>query len=344
MLSVRSPTADDRPSIELLLREPMAGSIRFAMHPTSGQASPGAEERIVVHSKQRTLIGYAARTVHDVWLEGRAVRVGYLHSMRLSPHSCLPRRAMQRTFDELMMAHDDSPLPAMYTSIMAGNARARRLLERGLPGLPKYDACAALTTLVMRTPKRAHAPTTSPLPIDEACAILQRHDQSWAFRPVWTTDRLTSANIAPSGVYKTGVVRACAGLWDRRAEQVIRIANFTMPLWAIRPLINLFALYSGRPALPAPGPPVRLGFVSPFSCDAEDAESCVAVLRAVQASAAGRGITHLALGMPVQHPLLTVIRAAFKPFELRSTMYTVRRPDAVSPPMIVRSWPEIALL
>jgi hypothetical protein len=84
------------------------------------------------------LIAMGGVSVRDRYINGKPTRVGYLGQLRLD-HAQRPRASIilggYALFRDL---HDSLGVQLYLTSIASDNIPARRLLERGLPGMPTY--------------------------------------------------------------------------------------------------------------------------------------------------------------------------------------------------------------
>ena len=97
------------------------------------------------------MVGLASRAVRRAWLGGEPRLIGYLAQLRRVPSLKGGRRLLRDGFDACAATRQDDELPVDLTSIVAGNDEARRLLERGLPGLPTYRRLCRYWTLTFET-------------------------------------------------------------------------------------------------------------------------------------------------------------------------------------------------
>jgi hypothetical protein len=152
------PTVDEAAVLALLAR-PMGGAVRLALtrspSPRLAAEVEGDRYRLVTAEEPRTgtLLGMGVRTVRNVYLDGKAARVGYLSQLRVAGKVGLGR--WRRGFRELLAARAADEIDFDLTSIASDNLAARRLLERGLPGLPPYREIGQIETLVFSTARGA---------------------------------------------------------------------------------------------------------------------------------------------------------------------------------------------
>jgi len=88
--------------------------------------------------------------VRERFINGRPMRVGYLGGLRLDA-SCRGRTSiLLRGYEFFRKLHEEGAGPPIYlTSILGDNLPARRLLERGLRGMPTYRFLGEFVTLVI---------------------------------------------------------------------------------------------------------------------------------------------------------------------------------------------------
>jgi hypothetical protein len=150
----------------------MAGPIRLAMErEPSYFASVDAEALrhdtvILEDCTDGSIVAMGARTVHAVTLEGEPARLGYLGQLRAAHGRRLGRTALREGWARLLDARRPDELPFDLTSIAAENRVARRLLERGLPGLPRYWPVAEYEVLAI--PTGARGPRAARVEVREA--------------------------------------------------------------------------------------------------------------------------------------------------------------------------------
>lgn len=153
-------TKDDDLAIRRLLREnPMRGaiSVSFEREPGyfHGTQIAGADDQTILAFAQGRLVCMGRCSVRERYVNGEIRRVGYLSDLRLD-HTASGRfdilRRGYRFFHELERA---DPADFYFTSITADNARSVRFLERGLPGMPRYERLADFVTLLIPVPRKA---------------------------------------------------------------------------------------------------------------------------------------------------------------------------------------------
>jgi len=102
-------------------------------------AIEGTEHQTLIGLRGQRVVCMGTISARQRFINGQPTRVGYLSGLRtdasLRGHASMILRRGYELFHRL---HQNGG-PAIYlTSIIADNVPARRLLERGLPGMPTY--------------------------------------------------------------------------------------------------------------------------------------------------------------------------------------------------------------
>lgn len=360
-LRVELARPEDEPELRRLLRaSPMAGAVRLTLErePDLGQAAAVEGERharIVLRDETGRVLGMGARSVQRVFWEGRPRRVGYLAQLRLAPGLRLPRRLTAEGYRLLLDARQADELPFDYTSILSDNVRARRLLEAGLPGLPRYTPLARYVTLTLPVgrPRRVAPPAGVELgwgrdqDVPEIAACLDELRRERPLAACWTADELRSP-IHSRGLSSRdfllarqgGRLAACAALWDQRAYKQVVVRGYAPWLGRLRPWHNLVAPLLRRPALPPPGRQLATACVSHLAVPEGATELFVALLAGLWSEAGRRGLPWLLVGLSAESPWLAQVTRVYPHRRDDSQLYAVGEPVPQARPC----QPELALL
>src|SRR3954471_9322888 len=136
-------TEEHDAAIRRLLREnPMQGEIslsfeRESNYFLSAQLAAGSDQTIVAFDSQR-LVCMGRCSTRPCYVNGQVRRVAYLSELRLDSHARSRFDILRRGYQFFRELQSDNPPDFCFTSIAADNDRARRFLERGLPGMPSY--------------------------------------------------------------------------------------------------------------------------------------------------------------------------------------------------------------
>jgi hypothetical protein len=334
---------EDDADIRALLRQgAMEGAIRLALtrEPRFALGAEVEGERhctvLVRDEATNRLLGMGSRSVREVFHHGRPARLGYLGQLRTVPGTRHVRR-IRDAFGAIEAAVRPDELPFDLTSIVADNAPARRLLERGLPGLPVYRRLAEAETLIMPTSdplwgRRGRTPAVRQAGAgDEArvVAFLQEQLCRHALAPRWSEadlrTRCRDLRIEHFALLEEhGELRGVGAVWDQRAFKQVLIAGYQPWLARARRPLNAVLRVLGQPRLPPAGASLTLGYLSHFALTADDdVEAAVALVHALRGQARGRGLAQLVLTLAVDHPLRAPLRARVAARPDRAILYAV---------------------
>lgn len=329
----------------------MEGAIRLAFprEPDYFAAAPHLGCRsatFVIRDETGDIVATGSRTTQEVWLEGEPALLGYLSGLRVAPERRIGRRTLAEGYALARGTRTEDELPFDLTAIVADNVRARRLLERGLPGLPVYTPVGELVTLtfpVGRRTRRGFPPRGgSGLEVVDGVGggperiaarmadRLAREAASAWLAPRWGVDGLArlaaggSGSWSPLVAFRDGAVAGCGAVWDQRPFRQCVVAGYAPALARIRRALNLFLRLAGRPSLPPPGSRLRLGYLSHLAAD--DEEVLAAIVEAALGRAAAVGLDHLSLALAAGDPRLEGLKGRFRGRELRSVLYLVAGP------------------
>jgi hypothetical protein len=353
--------AADEPGIRALLRLPMDGEIRVALErePDSRLAAAIEGDRhhtMVVKAESGRVVAMGSRAVRTVWLDGAPARLGYLSQLRREPSlEGIPTRVLRLGYATLAGTRQPDELPYDLTSIVADNRPARRLLERGLPGIPPYRPLGELVTCMVPTrgvmalrPWRLPPVSPGDERLSEVDACLARNLSRHQLAPVWTADDLAGGARCRGLTARDllvvhgpdhgsdhdpgGGVRGCAAIWDQRAFKQTRVRGYSPGLGRVRPALNPLLRLAGRPPLPPAGATVAMAYLSHIAVDGDDPDTFLALVARARRIARARGVDWLVTGFVAGHPLLGPLLRAARPRTYRAILYAVGwAPDAPPP-------------
>jgi hypothetical protein len=295
--------------------------------------------------------------------------VGSLGGLRLDAAARGRARIVRRGYDFFRRLHEQAGGPPLYlTAIAEDNVPARRLLERGLPGMPTYHPVGRLVTLVIRrrldrdwTRRRVREEGLAlaygdGLLVGDLIAFLDRALQRYQFAPAWSAADLVGSSGHPAPavehlrLLRSGnrVPVACAALWDQRAVKQTVVRGYAPWLRRLRPFVNGIAGLLRRPRLPAVGRALSHGYVSHVAAAPDRPEHVEWLVRLLFGPARSRGVDYLTFGFDDRDPRLPHLRRVFRPREFASRLYAVHWADGadaaagLDPNRLLA--PEVALL
>ena len=336
---IHEATAADDEELRCLLRSrPMEGSIRLALtrEPRFQDAARIEGERhrtVVVRDGDDTLLGFGSRSVRRLYLGSKPRLVGYLGQLR-SARGVRGLRRLRQAFAWLRRTRRPDEAPFDLTAILEDNESARRLLERGLPGLPAYRPLAEIRTLILSTRRRSPSPgPTRPLSPGRRQAFLEFLHHNLSRQPLASVWK--APDFEPGGrlrdlcwqevrlLEEGGRIVASGALWDQRSFKQTRVEGYGPWLGKLRPMINLGLRGLGQPTLPPPGAELAMAFVTALAVEDERPERAIPLLQGLCRLGRKRGIDQLVLSFARGHPLLEAVRRHFSGRVYRSKLYAV---------------------
>jgi hypothetical protein len=285
--------------------------------------------------------------------------VGYLGGLRLDARSAGRFSILRRGYNFFRELQQEAPAEFYFTSIAADNERARAFLERGLPGMPRYEficefVTLTISTLSSRQPRLARSSIPCP---DGLLSFLNEHNSAYQFAPYFEPRSsrreeapffLAPDSDSPSNfcILRTDQhIEACGALWDQRHFKQVVVRGYSKLLAIARPLINAFSKLTRQPRLPAIGETLSIAFASHLASKNDTA--LTTMIQQLANSARQRRIENLTLGFASNDPRLPFIRQHFRCREYRSRLYVVSWPGIGGTARELdqrRLAPEIALL
>lgn len=352
--------ADDAALRRLLRENPMRGavSVRFEREPDyfrGANLAGGVDQTIVAHDGGR-LVCMGRCTERACWVDGHETRVGYLAELRLDSVARGRFGILRDGYEFFREMQGADPAAVYFTSIATDNERARRLLESGTRGLPRYDFLAELDTLLVAVPRRPRktklrVEAATPEHVPDLLRVLNASGRRHQLAAVWTAENL--AALAERGLplerfllaIADGEVVACGALWDQRGFRQTVIHGYSRALAVARPCVNFASRILGTPHLPRPGAVLAHAFLSPLAI-AVGAEAMLPdFVEAFFPLAARAGVVFLTLALPTTDSRLPTLRWRFTTRTWRSRLYRVAWPEQPRSDFeAARFLPDVALL
>jgi hypothetical protein len=337
--------ADDDVEIRRLLRDnALPGDIRISLErePSSLLAAAVAGERHdTIVARERLggrVLGMGSRSVFPAWVNGAPCRLGYLSQLRVDASHRRHRRLLAAGFALARSLRRPDEATFDITTVIADNEAARRLLERGLPGMPRYVELGRFLTIILpcATPRQSARNTgfrierarESDLAAVAAC--LERNRRRYQFGPRYRVEDLRSPErsrglrpedfqLAVAGDRPIG----CLALWDQTSFKQVVVRGYSRRLGRLRPWLNLVGPLAGLPRLPAPGRALPLGTVSHVAVDDDRTDVFLALLAGAQADGAARGHACVVVGLAARHPWRTEVERRLGGRRYESILYAV---------------------
>jgi len=345
-------TAAHDPALRRLLREsPMPGRIALSLErePSyfAAAALEGPEHHTIIALEDGRVVAAGSVSARGRFINGRAMRVGYLGALRLAPASRGRASILLRGYNFFRQLHERGGPPLYLTSIFADNRPARRFLERGLSGMPNYRFLGEFVTLAIpraraanlsgraaRAFRRLRQAGLQVIPGSterraEIRDLLNRELGKYQFAPEWAESEIYAKNFCLVCA-QDGTLVGCAAIWDQRAFKQSVVRGYRGSLRWARKLINAGATALGRPALPPLGAPISHAFISHLAAPSGQPEIAEALLRSLQGAARALGVDYLTLGFDARDARLAHLRKMFHAHEYVSRIYAVHWPDGAA--------------
>ena len=266
---------------------------------------------VVTDNLTGAVIGGGACVVRRSPVGGTPRTVGYLTGLKLLPayRRQVPLFAQVYGF----CREQTCDVELYYTTIMADNVVAQRLLGRRRRGMPEYRAAGAYTTWCFRTPPLSPATRGFRLERGNSSDLVATGfdlEPMRALTPqVW---RLRD---------RAGDVVASAGLWDQRAHRQHIVTRYGGPYERLRRLPTGLL---GYPRLPAPNAVAGQASITQLWVRGWDARVARGFLAAL--SRQHGALDYLLWGAHESHPLVPTL-SSLRAVRLRSLLYTVHWDD-----------------
>lgn len=279
-------------------------------------AQPGAE-----------LVGMYGASIQPLYVNGAVEQVGYLGGLRVQAAHRRRIRHLREGYASIRpLAPVPTSLPWWFTVVAAENQVARRLLEAGVSGLPRYRPIGNYTTHALASARGRlrglwRAPRAGELP-----ALLAWHQQLAAqqqLTPALDEQRLAHIGLDGLRVCSDGgTFVGMALLWDQSAYKQVVARSYRGALRWLLPVWNGYARLARRVVLPAQGQALKQSFIAFLTlapqvlADRRMARDLLSDLLSTCPAPVA------ALGLHDDHPLLPVL-SGFAPLRYAAKVYAV---------------------
>lgn len=237
----------------------------------------GAEVEIVVcrDLKNDRIVGYGACAINLCYVKGCPQKVGYLFGLRMRKEYMRKSLVIHKTYAFLKAVLAERNVSYYFTSILAENNYAQKLLEKRRAFMPNYIPFTdyqvfSLKTSRCRRDERYHFRKAGKDDIPHIVDFLAVQGKSRDFFPVLTEhDLLTESpwNLSYKDMFilaKEGRIVACGACWDRSNTKQYIVKAYGGIYKYLQPLSFMFNLL-GYPTLPPAGSQLKF-FTLSFWC------------------------------------------------------------------------------
>jgi len=369
-IELRLAKPEDDPDLRKILCEnPIAGdiSLSFEREPNYFIAAQvEAPDYQIIVGKDLDIdrvIGMGARSIRSLYINGKAKKIGYLSQFRIDQNYRAMRKGLMKAWQFFKKLNQDGKSPFYYTSIIENNLPARRLLTRGLPGLPKYTEYSRMNTLAIYS-RRKKKNLGSPRHVEikhgndvEKTAIiecLQRNLPRYQFAPLWDETLLFTPKHTPGLAPEDFIVAVegdkvvgCIALWNQGGYKQTVVRGYSKIVKYFRWAINLAAIMFGFPVLPPIGEKINHAYASHLAIDEDDLEIYQALIRKLYNHAVKRDYSYFMLGLCDHHPFFQYTKKEYAHLNYKSIIYLVSWNREADPKVEIDDRlpnPEIAIL
>lgn len=283
-------------------------SLTFEREPsyfTLAEHTRDEAQTIVAETSDHRIVCAGEISYRRCWVNGAPRDVGYLGALRLD-RSVAAHHAILRggyRFASTLAR----PGAVYFTSIIADNARARRFLEAGVRGMPRYEPIDRFTTFIL--PARRSEPidpSVREARAEDCVSLRQLFDE--ANRQRQFTPCEPDVNAADLLIAKENDRLVVAGgICDQRAYKQVVVRGYSGTIAIVRPALNALSWLTGTPRLPRVGMALQHACASPIACSPGAETAVPRLLPALQRRAATRGIEMLMIGCSHRDPLHGVL-------------------------------------
>jgi hypothetical protein len=271
-------------------------------------------------------------SVLPVCINGAIEHLGYLGGLRVQPAHRRRIRHLREGYASIRrLAPEATTLPWWFTVVAKENDVARRLLESGVAGLPRYRAIGNYTTYAIASARGRSLSRWRRLLAGEIPALLIWHRQLAAgqqLSPVLDEQRIRKLGLDSVWVcIESNAFVGLAVLWNQSAYKQVVARRYRGALHWLRPAYNGYARLARRIVLPAQGCALEQSFIA-FLTLAPQVQSDRDAARDMLADLLSKCSTPVAtLGLHDEHPLLPTL-LSFRPMRYSAQVYAVEFDDA----------------
>lgn len=320
-------TPSDDAAIRALMRDnPMQSWVSWAAarEPSwFAGANRYGRDWAVIARQDGEVVGMYSCSEQPVHLNGAQCELGYLGSLRVRPAFRNRLRILREGYASVRAVSPPRQPECWYTAIASENFGARRLLEAGLRGMPRYWPCNDLVTLALPRSRGRHYALWRPVGPEELVAVCKFHNaqaRQFQFSPILSPEIAVATGARFIATWRDNEPVACAALWNQQAYKQFVMHGYKRPLGTVRPAYNALARLLRRVELPSVGQRLdhsHLAFLAVCPRFGPDPFSLVGEALALSTT------TVLTLALHGEHPWLGPLVRRYRPAQYRTGVYAV---------------------
>jgi len=356
----RLATAEDGAEIRAAMRENPMDSWVFATLEYDPSCLAGKEPGRFVPMLARNaerpheLAGIYGCQFTSVHVNGQATEACYLGRLRLCGQYRGRPNVLKGGFESLPhLLPEIGTIPVIFTSIAKENKRARRILEAGLKGMPRYSFIGEMETFIVSVRRGRKSGLLERASLSDVPELTAFHNKTMAhtfLAPVldeaWLESMIRNAWMDFFVHRVEGRIKACIAVWDQRAYKQIIIHGYRQPLGMLRPFHNLWAQIAKRPLWPVAGERLQQVFLAFRAFDASVADKEALFISEALVAAKNIGADSALLGVAPASPQYLELKRTLKPYiyATRIEMVDLCPPSCPTSDISGGCQPEVALL
>jgi hypothetical protein len=309
----------------------------------AGKNISGVDWAVIAEEEGR-VVGMYTAAIMPVYVNGRPEQLGYLGGLRVTPDHRHRIRYLRDGYASIgPLAPATGSLPWWFTVVAAENHAARRLLEAGVPGLPRYQFQGEHSTFGLPAARGRRMGLWRQAVEADLPRLMEFHNAQSArfqFAPVLHERLVRRIGLERFFLYEdTEDLQGAGALWDQRAFKQLVARRYRKPIGALIPTYNLYAKLFRRIPLPRVGHALDQTFIA-FLALTDRALPHAGELLEDLLSHCHTPVA--SLGLHAAHPLATAV-GRLKPMRYPARVYAVSfegKPTLDDCPV----QPEVALL
>lgn len=341
----RACETDDADLRQLLRSNSMASWVEISMEREPSYfagMSPLTSDIAVIARDQGRAVGMYSGSVHELFIGGKKSQQGYLGGLRI--HSSYRKyfKAIRAGYTSIARHIPTGDHDFWYTSIASENRPARRLLEAGIKGLPRYEKVGRMESLLISCSRGGKASRWRRASADDIGRLIAFHNReacAFDLAPVLSRQWIERIGISHFLLYGESEIEACMAIWDQSAFKQFVVRGYHPSIRLGRPLYNLYARATGRVQLPPLNRSIDQSFIA-FACFSSTVRSGADKL--MREALIFCKTPAAVIGLNAENPLAAVLQK-LKPIRYSTHIYRVSG-NGLAQRFSSMVQPEIALL
>jgi hypothetical protein len=282
----------------------------------------------VIAEEKGEVIGVYTASVMPAHVDGRPERLGYLGGLRVNREHRRRIRHLREGYASIRpLAPVTGSVPWWFTVVAAVNAAARKLLESGVRGLPRYRPQGDYVTFALPAARGKRRGLWRRAVDADIAAIVAFHNErasQYQCSPVLNESVVRRIGVEHFLIHVNGGV---AALWDQRAFKQIVARRYRRPLGAMVPFYNVYARLVRRIPLPREGGALDQTSIAFLALSDDALGDPAALLEDILSHCRTPAAS---IGLHAAHPLISAVKR-LKPIPYPSRVYAVTFDDCVVP-------------